>query len=560
MNLLLQPPNVASENQRSEDEVEHDINSQYTSHDDGAEREYKSPVGMEEYIALQEEFTLLSEAQNDLQQDFELLNESQSTLVAEHDELQKYATQLETELDEFKEQNAEVGKRWAAYEAKHTAVKAELAAAQKQVETYLKSTTEMREKLATAEAQEQTKTSQVQALQIELKSLNDELTTLDEEKGRLLAQAANMSGENSSVKEAMKAEVASMKLALEAEEKKAVEARNEVVMLQLKLESEAQEATTEMGSLHYQIENLQVSIKDADRVNRTIQREREEIQKQFEEYKKRAGKILQEKDVLIGQMKFGGAGGDLSSSGTGSTVDAQRDMEALRSELLQSQIQIKELRFELKNVEEQHERDMEVQADTADELESELSAMRTQMHQLESRHLNTIEEYKSSLAEANAAKSTLAQQLQTQQSETAQMQASFTAAEPRTEALVELEARMNNLTDQLINQQQVVESLTTANATLSLQLESEKNKYTRDVTRRQEEDEANSRKISKDLELGGSTVPRPVYHDQPRVVRGFRSQNVRSATGAIDAFSYSTVFERIGSSIALPTIRLNSVN
>eukprot|EP01134_Creolimax_fragrantissima_P000975 CFRG0975T1 len=502
-----------------------EVSAKHNNNQDGGDNlQY---IHNEEFAVLRDEHELLVTAQNDL--------------LEEHDELQKYASKLEHEIEDFQQQNDEMSKRWATYETAHSKVKADLAASTKLQNTFAASAAELNDKLSTAEAQLTTRTTQVQALQIELKSLNDEVTSLHNEIKLLRIKLSSVSSEKDSVREEMTVEVDKLKASLQAEIEKAIAARNETMVLQLKLEGDAHENGTQIDALHYSIEKLQVSIRDATRTANIVQSERDGVLKEFEEYKKRAGKILHAKDLIIEQIQSGTTGGECSNgSGFVSTVDTQRDLEALRSELLQSQIQVKELRFELQNVEEQQERYMEMRTDETDELENEIHRMREDLDEMEARHAQTIDEYKRSLAEANTAKSSLMQKIQEQREEIEHAHTNLPSNDRDSTARVGQESRMKHLTDQLIQQQQVVESLTTNNKSLSLELESEKSKYARDITKLQCEDEEVAHQHSKDLEIGqGSTTANStIQHLDPRVFRGIRSnQGVRSATGEIDAFS-----------------------
>ncbi|XP_037073253.1 golgin subfamily A member 5-like [Pollicipes pollicipes] len=189
------------------------------------------------------------------------------------------------------------------------------------------------------------------------------------------------------------------------------------------------------------------------------------------EYKLKAQRILQSKDQLIAGLKDGSRGGD-----GGDLLNAELEQVRSERELAQTEVQklaarVQQLRDELHQTEAAAADEAQAAADALREAETRETADRRLRQELEQELEQAGQEMRFLREEMTRQKTQALTRLQERDDEIEKLRRQITSKHVASSTEVELETRLRSLTENLIQKQTNIESLSTQNKSLAVQLE-----------------------------------------------------------------------------------------
>ncbi|XP_026795095.3 golgin subfamily A member 5 isoform X2 [Pangasianodon hypophthalmus] len=194
---------------------------------------------------------------------------------------------------------------------------------------------------------------------------------------------------------------------------------------------------------------------------------------ELQEYKNKASRILQSKEKLISSLKEGSALEALDAGGTAEVEleELRHEKELQKEEIQKLQAQIQSLRSEIQELENQalveaeswREQQLELQEQNSQqsrqkqEVEAELERCKQELHYVEEEHHRT--------------KSTLQSRIKDREDEIQKLRNQLTNKALSSSSQAELEGRLHQLTETLIQKQTMLEALGTEKSSLVFQLE-----------------------------------------------------------------------------------------
>ncbi|GAA6081826.1 golgin subfamily A member 5 [Tachysurus ichikawai] len=244
---------------------------------------------------------------------------------------------------------------------------------------------------------------------------------------------------------------------------------------------------TRLARTEAERQTLAESLKCAER-RATEERQRaEELQQQarsmratadyakqeLQDYKNKASRILQSKEKLISSLKEGSALEALDTGGTAEVEleELRHEKELQKEEIQKHQAQIQSLRSEIQELENQAVVEAESWREQQMELQEQNSQLSRQKQEIEAelerckQELNYMEE------EHHRTKNTLQSRIKDREDEIQKLRNQLTNKALSSSSQTELEGRLHQLTETLIQKQTMLEALGTEKSSLVFQLE-----------------------------------------------------------------------------------------
>ncbi|CAG0894076.1 unnamed protein product [Darwinula stevensoni] len=339
----------------------------------------------------------------------------------------------------------------------------------------------------------QAKDSQLAVLRVrlqeadsDLKIKEDFLEKLRQENQMIIQASSESSGLHNQALESLQGKVVELEAALEREQSAHRAAQAEAMQRSSQLEEEK-------AALSATLTEMQGKMKEskewASELSARLQREKESkeaAQEEYAEYKQKAQRILQSKEKLISSLKEG-------NKADGSGVDSKeveslkmeldqikQERDLLREEIQQTQVTLQQLKTQLYEQETTIQSDAAAAHETQRTLEDSLKDESHKKEELEKecKHLN--EEIQYLRDELLKQKTTLSSRIDEREQEIGRLRQQLTAKQLSSSSTTELEARLQSLTESLIQKQTLIETLSTEKNSLTLQLERLEDQVKRD--------------------------------------------------------------------------------
>ena len=204
-------------------------------------------------------------------------------------------------------------------------------------------------------------------------------------------------------------------------------------------------------------------------------------QKEFEDYKIKAGRILQSKDKLISDLKEGRVNANITNSETDlilaemEQVKGERDL--LREELESCNNKVKQLTNDLTELEILSQNESRNGLEALSALEHDLATERRIRGQTDDENKQTKQELKCAHEELKKQKISFSKRLQERDEEIQGLYKQIAHKQSSSSSQIELENRLKGLTESLIHKQTTIETLSTEKQSLFIQLERLQNQY-----------------------------------------------------------------------------------
>uniref|UniRef100_A0A674HF73 Golgin subfamily A member 5 n=1 Tax=Taeniopygia guttata TaxID=59729 RepID=A0A674HF73_TAEGU len=199
----------------------------------------------------------------------------------------------------------------------------------------------------------------------------------------------------------------------------------------------------------------------------------ESAKQELTDYKQKATRILQSKEKLINSLKEG-SGIEGLDSNTASTVELEElrhERDTQREEIQKLMGQIQQMRAELQDMETQQVSEAESVREQLQDLQEQISAHKMAKQEAEAELERQKQELRYTEEEMYRTKNTLQSRIKDREEEIQKLRNQLTNKTLSSSSQTELENRLHQLTETLIQKQTMLESLSTEKNSLVYQLE-----------------------------------------------------------------------------------------
>lgn len=191
------------------------------------------------------------------------------------------------------------------------------------------------------------------------------------------------------------------------------------------------------------------------------------------DYKQKATRILQSKEKLINSLKEGSGfeGLDNSTANSMELEELRHEKEMQREEIQKLMGQIHQLRAELQDMEAQQVSEAESAREQLQDLQDQIAAHKASKQELEAELDRQKQEFRYIEEDLYRTKNTLQSRIKDREEEIQKLRNQLTNKTLSSSSQSELESRLHQLTETLIQKQTMLESLSTEKNSLVFQLE-----------------------------------------------------------------------------------------
>ncbi|CAH6849573.1 golgin subfamily A member 5 isoform X2 [Phodopus roborovskii] len=216
--------------------------------------------------------------------------------------------------------------------------------------------------------------------------------------------------------------------------------------------------------------------KKVDELQQQVKLHRSSLESSKQElidYKQKATRILQSKEKLINSLKEGSSfeGLDSSTAGSMELEELRHEKEMQKEEIQKLMGQIHQLRSELQDMEAQQVSEAESAREQLQDLQDQISRQKASKQELETELDRMKQECHYMEEDLHRTKNTLQSRIKDREEEIQKLRNQLTNKTLSNSSQSELESRLHQLTETLIQKQTMLESLSTEKNSLVFQLE-----------------------------------------------------------------------------------------
>lgn len=247
------------------------------------------------------------------------------------------------------------------------------------------------------------------------------------------------------------------------------------------------EFATRLNKMEVERQNLAEAVTLAERKYSEERKKVDELQQQVKlhrssldsakqelvDYKQKATRILQSKEKLINSLKEGSSFEGLDSSAASSMEleELRHEKEMQKEEIQKLMGQIHQLRSELQDMEAQQVSEAESAREQLQDLQDQMAKQRASKQELETELDRMKQEFHYMEDDLHRTKNTLQSRIKDREEEIQKLRNQLTNKTLSNSSQSELESRLHQLTETLIQKQTMLESLSTEKNSLVFQLE-----------------------------------------------------------------------------------------
>lgn len=323
------------------------------------------------------------------------------------------------------------------------------------------------------------KDSQLAVLRVRLEEADRERESrqkavegLQSERERLLKDHSDVSGLHGQALDSLRLKLTEVEGQLQREEEAHKRTEQEAAERQARLEEEQRSFTEALTVAERKLAEEKAKVTEVTNQMKAMRSSLDSAKQELSEYKEKATRILQSKERLIASLREGsGASGDAAgvSNLEYDTVKQERDM--FKEEIQQCRMTTENLRVELSDIETQMQQESDTARETARSLEDNLSEEKQRREDVEQELLKQKKELQYAIEEIHKQKSSFQSRLTDREAEIEKVRNQLATKSMSSTTEYELESRVRELTESLIQKQTMVEALSTEKNSLGLQLE-----------------------------------------------------------------------------------------
>ncbi|XP_065822615.1 golgin subfamily A member 5 [Labrus bergylta] len=305
-----------------------------------------------------------------------------------------------------------------------------------------------------------------------LKSRSAALDEAQKEKSRIMQDHTEGSSMHNQTIETIQERLRDAELALRREQDNYRQMQSEYAGRLSKVEAERQTLAETVTAAERRAAEEKLRGDEVQQQLKSSKAAAESSKQELQDYKHKASRILQSKEKLISSLKEGSGLETLEGSGsmTLEMEDLRHDKELQREEIQKLQGQVHTLRTEIQDLENQALTEAETWREQQVQLEEQQAAHSRAKQEVEAE----VERYKQELQyleeENHRAKTTLQSRVKDREDEIQKLRNQLTN-KTLSNSQVELENRLHQLTETLIQKQTMLEALGTEKSSLVFQLE-----------------------------------------------------------------------------------------
>lgn len=295
---------------------------------------------------------------------------------------------------------------------------------------------------------------------------------LQSERERMLKDHSDVSGIHGQALDSLRLKLTEVEGQLQREEEAHKRTEQEAVERQTRLEEEQRGFTEALTAAEKKLTEEKAKVTEVTTQMKTMRSNLDSAKQELSEYKEKATRILQSKERLIASLREGsGASGDAAgvSNLEYDTVKQERDM--FKEEIQQSRMTVENLRLELSDIEAQLQQESDNARETARSLEENLNEEKQRREDVEQELLKQKKELQYAIEEIHKQKTSFQSRLSDREAEIDKLRNQLATKSMSSTTEYELESRVRELTESLIQKQTMVEALSTEKNSLGLQLE-----------------------------------------------------------------------------------------
>uniref|UniRef100_A0A1A8QQA6 Golgin subfamily A member 5 n=1 Tax=Nothobranchius rachovii TaxID=451742 RepID=A0A1A8QQA6_9TELE len=306
-----------------------------------------------------------------------------------------------------------------------------------------------------------------------LKSRSAALEEVQKEKSRIMQDHTEGSSMQNQALEKTQERVREAELSLRREQDSYRQMQSEYAGRLAKLEAERQALAETVTAAERRAVEEKLRVDDLQQQLKSAKAAAESAKQELQDYKHKASRILQSKEKLISSLKEGSGLDILDGSGTVilELEELRHEKELQREEIQNLQAQVSALRSEIQDVENQALAETETWREQQVQLQEQQALQNWAKQELEAE----VERYKHELQyledEQHRAKSTLQIRIKDREDEIQKLRNQLTNKTISSSSQTELENRLHQLTETLIQKQTMLEALGTEKSSLVFQLE-----------------------------------------------------------------------------------------
>ncbi|XP_034531285.1 golgin subfamily A member 5 [Notolabrus celidotus] len=305
-----------------------------------------------------------------------------------------------------------------------------------------------------------------------LKTRNAALDEVQREKSRIIQDHSQGSSMHNQALETIQERLREADLSLRREQDNFRQMQSEYAGRLSKVEAERQTLAETVTAAERRAAEEKLRADDLQQQLKSSKNAAESAKQELQDYKHKASRILQSKEKLISSLKEGSGLDTLDGSGAMSLEleDLRHDKELQREEIQKLQGQVHTLRIEIQDLENQGLTEAETWREQQVQLEEQQAAQHRAKQEVEAE----MERYKQELQyveeEQHRAKATLQSRVKDREDEIQKLRNQLTN-KTLSNSQAELENRLHQLTETLIQKQTMLEALGTEKSSLVFQLE-----------------------------------------------------------------------------------------
>lgn len=306
-----------------------------------------------------------------------------------------------------------------------------------------------------------------------LKSRSSALEEAQLEKSRIMHDHTEGSSIHSQALESVQERLREAELSLRREQDSYRQMQNEYAGRLSKLEAERQTLAETVTAAERRATDEKLRFDDLQQQVKNAKSAAESTKQELQDYKHKASRILQSKEKLISSLKEGSGLDTLDGSGavTLELEELRHEKELQREEIQKLQGQISVLRTEIQDLENQALAEAETWREQQVHLQEQQAAQNRAKQEVEAE----VERYKQELQyveeENQRAKTSLQSRMKDREDEIQKLRNQLTNKTLSSSSQTELENRLHQLTETLIQKQTMLEALGTEKSSLVFQLE-----------------------------------------------------------------------------------------
>lgn len=305
-----------------------------------------------------------------------------------------------------------------------------------------------------------------------LKTRSAALDEAQKEKSRIMQDHTEGSSMHSQALQTMQERLREAETALRREQDNYRQMQSEYAGRLSKVEAERQTLAETVTATERRCGEDRARVDDIQQQLKIAKAAAETAKQELQDYKHKASRILQSKEKLISSLKEGSGLDTLDGSGAMALEleDLRHEKELQREEIQKLQGQVHTLRIEIQDLENQALTEAETWREQQAQLEEQQALQNRAKQEMEAE----IERYKQELQyieeEQHRAKSTLQSRIKDREDEIQKLRNQLTN-KTISSSQTELENRLHQLTEMLIQKQTMLEALGTEKSSLVFQLE-----------------------------------------------------------------------------------------